>query len=401
MKKKLKVFLTGLSMTDLCMSTAKAKIPIPREFEQRILETKLIKGQMLIKTRLEESENSLDYVKNEIKALAREASNLSTENSERWQRRCNKVRKLSDSELAELIQFQTELIEQGKAWSAPLVADDLSYKVKSLGGPILQSLDGRATELARQYREIRETNQWFSESGHTIKQQIPSEQEIPEEQAYLPEIKDVLSLCQSPKLFAEVFTSLTPQIGAQMGQGTLLNASPTDADCRRVRVEFKKYEELFEESSHLLEELANRVGDQIGDPESEDRFNLIYDEINNHLQSVLADMSATYADHRFERDKEYRVIWRGVASHSHPSFEFARFGPNKWEKGWSVSLGRQSWVMSEPAFDGQGDLSFSLKASVHDICVDRRQVWLIGSTGEGVCAQDSCSPLFFLQATPP
>lgn len=401
MKKIMKVVLTALSMTELFMSTAKAKVPIPREFEQRILETKLIKGQMQIKSRLEESENSLDYVKNEIKASAREASNLSAENSERWQRRCTKVRKLSDSELAQLIQFQTELIEQGKAWAAPVVVDDLAHKVKSLGGPILQSLDARATELARQYREVRETTQWFSKSARPNSQEIPSKQAIPEEPTDLPGIKDVLSLCQSPKLFAEVFTSLTPQIGVQVGKGTLLNANTSDADCSRVRVEFKKYTELFEESSHLLEELADRVGEQIGDPESEDRFNLSYDEINNQLQTVLADMSVTYNDSRFDRDKEYQVVWRGFGSSPYPTYEFARFGPNKWEKGWSDSLGSQSWVTSKPELDGQGNLTFNLKASVHDICVDRRQVWLIGSTEDGVCAQDSCAALFFLQATPP
>jgi hypothetical protein len=95
--------LTGISITELCMSTAKAKVPIPLEVEQRILEPKLIKGQIQIKSRLEESENSLDYVKNEIKALAREASTLSAENSLRRQRRCERVQKLSDSEPAQLV----------------------------------------------------------------------------------------------------------------------------------------------------------------------------------------------------------------------------------------------------------------------------------------------------------
>lgn len=388
-------------MMALCMATAKATVPTPLEFEQRILETKLIKGQIQIKSRLEESEHSLDFVKNEIKALARDASNLSAEDSESWQRRCEKVRKLSDSELKQLIEFQTELIEQGKAWSAPVVVDDIAYKVKSLGGPILQSLDGRATELARQYRDVREPNQWFSESGRPHKQQKISKQEIPKEPTYIPGIKDVLSLCQSPKLFAGVFTSLTPQVGVQVGQGTLMGTSPSDSDCDRVRVEFKKYEELFEESSRLLELLAARVGDHMRGRESEYRYSLSYDEVNSRLQSVLADMSATYTDLRFKRDKEYRLVWKGIASHSHPSYEFARFGPNTWERDWSATLGRQSWVMSEPELNGQGDLTFSLKASVHEICVDRRQVWLIGSTEEGVCAQDSCAALFILQGTPP
>ncbi len=63
---------------------------------------------------------------------------------------------------------------------------------------------------------------------------------------------------------------------------------------------------------------------------------------------------------KVDRDKKYRVVWRGLGIDSHPRYEIARFGPNKWGRGRSTSLGRQSWVTSEPELYGQGDLTFSL-----------------------------------------